>query len=48
MYKLEPKQLETILNYLATKPWAEVNNLINILYKLEKVEDKKENYEHKQ
>lgn len=40
-YKLDAKTLETLLNYLANKPWIEVNNLISILSKLEKIEEKK-------
>lgn len=38
MLKLSEKQLTDILNYLSTRPWVEVNNLIVELTKLEKIE----------
>jgi hypothetical protein len=34
------EQVEKLLNYLASRPWMEVNNLIAELSKLEKIEDK--------
>ena len=39
-YKITPEQLEQILNELVQKPWVMVNNTINKLLNLEKVEDK--------
>lgn len=36
-FKLTPEQLTKVLNYLASRPWAEVNNLIAELSKLEKI-----------
>jgi len=35
-FVLEPKDLENILNYLAPKPWIEVNGLIQKLSNLQK------------
>jgi len=39
-FKLTAQQLEKVLNYLASRPWVEVNNLIQELSKLEKIETK--------
>jgi len=36
---VEAKQLAALLNYLASRPWAEVNNLIAEFSKLEKLEE---------
>jgi hypothetical protein len=38
-FKLTADQLQKILNYLSSRPWAEVNNLIIELSKLEKIEE---------
>lgn len=39
--KIKKELLEKLLNYLANRPWAEVNNLIQELSKLEKIEEVK-------
>jgi len=39
MFKIEKKLAEGILNYLASKPYAEVAGLINGLQKLEEVKE---------
>lgn len=39
-FKLPAEQLQKILNYLATRPWSEVNNLIVEVSKMEKIEEK--------
>ncbi len=38
-FKLTADQLQKLLNYLATRPWQEVNNLIVEFSKLEKIDD---------
>lgn len=40
-YKISEKLAETLLQYLATKPYAEVFQLVEALQKLEKIEKKK-------
>lgn len=37
---IKSDELTELLNYLSTRPWGEVNNLIVKLSKLEKVEEK--------
>jgi hypothetical protein len=39
-FKLTPKKLETLLNYLKDKPWIEVAQIIIELTNLEKVDEK--------
>lgn len=39
MYKIEEKILQATLNYLATRPYSEVVNLISALQISEKLED---------
>lgn len=41
-FLLTPEQLTKILNYLTTRPWGEVNNLIVEFSKLEKLEPKED------
>ena len=41
MKKLQIETLKKLLNYLASKPWAEVNELIVELSKTENVETNK-------
>lgn len=41
-YELSHEQLQTIVNYLATKPFAEVFQLMNMLQTLPKTEIKTE------
>ena len=38
MFKLTPQLLEKLLNYLANRPWFEVQELISLLTNLEKYE----------
>lgn len=38
-FKLSPQVLEKTLNHLASRPWSEVNIIINELIKLEKVNE---------
>lgn len=42
MFNIDEKLATAILQYLATRPWAEVNQLINALSQLKKVEEPKE------
>jgi hypothetical protein len=47
MYKIPDQLLEAVLNYLGTHKlngvsWQEINNIINQLTKLERIEDKKD------
>lgn len=39
-YKIEKEQIEKLLNYLSTKPWVEVNDLIVNLLNLSKQNQK--------
>ena len=39
-FKLKTEDLEKLLNYLASRPWAEVNELIGIFSKLDKIDKK--------
>jgi hypothetical protein len=39
MYQIEEKVVQVILNYLATKPYAEVAQLISVLSRLEKIKE---------
>ena len=39
---LTEKDLKSLAGYLGSKPWGEVNNLLVMLMKLEKIEDKEE------
>jgi hypothetical protein len=38
-FKLTPKLMEDLLNYLSAKPWMEANKLISELIKLEKINE---------
>ena len=42
MKKIEPQLVEKILNYLATRPWGEVNDIIVPLTQLEDIKEKKD------
>ena len=42
-FKLPPEKLEKVLNYLANKPWIEVQQLVAELSNLEKSNEKAEN-----
>ncbi len=48
MYKIEERVLTATLQYLATRPYQEVADLIMILRNLQKVEPKKENDDTKE
>jgi len=39
MYKISQEQLQALANYLASKPYAEVVGLIELISKLEKIEE---------
>ena len=41
-FEIEKDLLEKIANYLASKPWIEVQGLLAELQKLEKITDKEE------
>jgi len=38
-YKITQEQLQALANYLASKPYAEVVGLIELISKLEKIEE---------
>lgn len=38
-FKIEQTQLQSVINYLITKPYSEVYQLINTLMSLKKLED---------
>lgn len=40
-YKITQEQLQTIANYLASKPYSEVFQLIGLISNLEKIETEK-------
>lgn len=42
MYKITTDQLNALANYLANRPYGEVNGLIQMLSSLEKIEEKPE------
>lgn len=42
MFQIDEKLANAILNYLATRPYAEVYQLINAIGQLKKVEEKEE------
>lgn len=53
MYKIPEPLLEAVLEYLAThklqgRSWIEINNLINPLTKLERIEEKKDDNEKRE
>ena len=39
MYKISPEVVQALLNYLATKPFAEVHQAIAAIQSLEKIEE---------
>ncbi len=39
MYKIEKELVDTIVNYLASKPWGEVYKLLQALTQLKEVEE---------
>ena len=39
-FTITAEQLEKVLNYLVQKPWGEVNELVAIMTKLEKLSEK--------
>ena len=42
MKKIEVKTVEAMLNYLATRPWSEVNEIIVTLTQLKDIKEKKD------
>ena len=46
-FKITKEQVEKLLNYLASKPWLEVQNLIQEFSNLSKFEEKKEKEDKK-
>jgi hypothetical protein len=42
MYKITPELVQGLLNYLATRPYAEVYQAVQALQSLEKIEEVKE------
>jgi hypothetical protein len=42
MFEIEKELIEKLANYLATKPWFEVQALLTELQKLKPIQEKKE------
>lgn len=47
-YKINYEVLKTVINYLGTKPFSEVNQIINVLQQSEEIKKQEENKDKKE